>query len=66
LFRAYSKPSNIGLTTTAGANQSYGVGVVYSKSFNSFRDLFKREKIKSDTVSANTNKIDSVKNRPNK
>jgi hypothetical protein len=46
LFRAYSKPSNIGLTTTAGANQSYGVGVVYSKSFNSFRDLFKKRKDK--------------------
>lgn len=45
LLRAYSKPSNIGLNGAAagnsGANQSYGVGVVYSKSFNT---IFKRDK----------------------
>ena len=45
LLRAYSKPTNIGLNGTAaanaGANQSYGVGVVYSKSFNT---IFKRKK----------------------
>jgi hypothetical protein len=43
LLRAYSKPSNIGLNGAAagnaGANQSYGVGVVYRKSFNT---LFKK------------------------
>ncbi len=68
LFRAYSKPSNIGvITTTAGLNQSYGVGVVYSKSFNSFRGLFKkRETIKTDSADSESNKIDSVKNKPNK
>ncbi len=45
LFRAYSKPTNIGLNgaaaANASANQSYGVGVVYSKSFNT---IFKRKK----------------------
>ena len=44
LLRAYSKPTNIGLNgagaANAGANQSYGVGVVYSKSFNT---IFKRK-----------------------
>ena len=36
VLRAYSKPSNIGLTGVNGnANQSLGL-VVYSKSFNSF------------------------------
>lgn len=45
LLRGYSKPTNIGLngaaSGNAGANQSYGVGVVYSKSFNT---IFKRKK----------------------
>src|SRR5690606_6922643 len=45
LLRAYSKPTNIGLNGAgagnASANQSYGVGVVYSKSFNT---IFKRKK----------------------
>lgn len=45
LLRAYSKPTNIGLNGTAAgnasANQSYGVGVVYSRSFNT---IFKRKK----------------------
>lgn len=43
LLRAYSKPSNLGIgVTSAGANQSYGAGVVYSKSFNSFKYIFKK------------------------
>lgn len=56
LFRAYSKPSNIGLVagTSGAANQTYGAGVVYSKSFNS---LFKRKKkLIKDSI-----KYDSVK-----
>ncbi|MFC0343911.1 translocation/assembly module TamB domain-containing protein [Epilithonimonas hispanica] len=70
LLRAYSKPSNFGLgTATANAlNQSYGVGVVYSRSFNSFRGLFRkrknRDKTKSDTVAVGQNKEDSLKNKP--
>ena len=64
LLRAYSKPSNIGLNGTSGgnasANQSYGVGVVYSKSFNR---LFKRkEKDKKNESSIVKIKRDSVKN----
>lgn len=52
LLRAYSKPSNIGLNGAAagnaGANQSYGVGVVYSKSFNTlFKKGNKAKKIKN-------------------
>ena len=71
LLRAYSKPSNIGLNTatgiTAGANQSYGVGVVYSKSFNSLKYIFKsRKRIKKDSADVEQNKIDSVKNKLNK
>ncbi|SIT97557.1 hypothetical protein SAMN05660493_02277 [Epilithonimonas bovis DSM 19482] len=66
LLRAYSKPSNIGIGT-AGANQSYGVGVVYSRSFNSFRRLFKkRDKSKSDSTTVSDNKIDSLKKESNK
>ncbi len=63
LLRAYSKPSNIGLlgagTGVAGSNQSYGVGVVYSKSFNSF---FKRKK-KDERQQTTENEIkkDSIK-----
>lgn len=62
LLRAYSKPTNIGLNGTgnAGANQSYGVGVVYSKSFNT---LFKRKKNAKKENAGNKRIIkDSVKN----
>ncbi|QOW10391.1 translocation/assembly module TamB [Kaistella flava (ex Peng et al. 2021)] len=64
LFRAYSKPTNIGLNGTesgnAGANQSYGVGVVYSKSFNT---IFKRKKkTKSPKTNQSEIKTDSIKN----
>lgn len=43
LLRAYSKPSNIGLVGGAAnsANQNFGIGVVYSRSFNT---LFGRKK----------------------
>lgn len=68
LLRVYSKPSNIGIGTyTASANQSYGVGVVYSTSFNSFRRLFKkRDKSKSDSTAVSDNKIDSLKKESNR
>ena len=66
LVRVYSKPSNIGLVATgaanSSANQTYGVGVVYSKSFNT---LFKRKKKKTtkDSVRVvnDSVKIDSIK-----
>lgn len=66
LLRAYSKPTNIGLNGTAagnaGANQSYGVGVVYAKSFNT---IFKRNrKAKSSEVKNPPRKTDSVKITP--
>ncbi len=44
ILRAYSKPSNIGMGNVAGnasANQTYGIGAVYSKSFNT---LFKKKR----------------------
>ena len=69
LFRAYSKPSNIGITTaiTPGANQNYGIGVVYSKSFNSLREVFKKKNTtKADSLVSVTNKTDSVKNKAKK
>ena len=64
LLRAYSKPTNIGLNGAgagnAGANQSYGVGVVYSKSFNT---IFKRkQKDKKNNPSEGETKRDSIKN----
>ena len=60
VLRAYSKPSNIGLTGVNGnANQSFGAGVVYSKSFNSF---FGKSKKVNDTLKTKTNlKSDSIK-----
>lgn len=59
LVRGYSKPSNIGLVAgnAASANQTYGVGVVYSKSFNT---IFKRKKKKSNSNNA-TAVVDSIK-----
>ncbi|MGC4128978.1 MAG: translocation/assembly module TamB [Bergeyella sp.] len=62
LLRFYSKPSNIGMATNvpAGANQSYGAGVVYSKSFNT---LFKKSGKNKKSKTKNTTIIkDSVKN----
>lgn len=65
LFRAYSKPSNLGLGTANSLNQSYGVGVVYSKSFNSLKYIFKRrERIKRDSADVEQNKEDSLKKKP--
>ncbi len=64
LLRAYSKPTNIGMATgnlagNASANQSYGVGVVYSKSFST---IFKRKKkSKNDKALENEVVSDSVK-----
>ncbi len=61
LLRAYSKPSNIGLVAGnaggTGENQTYGVGVVYSKSFDT---IFKRKK-KKKSDSLNTKITDSIK-----
>ena len=61
VVRGYSKPSNIGLGTGLGsnANQSYGVGVVYSRSFNTF---FKKNKKSKDSIQkSNSIKVDSLK-----
>ena len=64
LLRAYSKPSNLGLGTGNGLNQSYGIGVVYSKSFNSLKYIFKRrERIKRDSAETEVNKEDSLKKK---
>ena len=64
LFRAYSKPSNLGLGTANALNQSYGIGVVYSKSFNSLKYIFKRrERIKRDSAVIDENIEDSLKNK---
>lgn len=44
IYRIYSKPSNLGLIPSSGnasANQSYGMGVVWSKNFNT---IFKKSK----------------------
>jgi len=63
IFRAYSKPSNIGMGLgqigNSSANQSYGVGVAYSKSFNT---LFKRrKKEKNKSIPIPEIKADSIK-----
>jgi len=64
VLRGYSKPTNIGMGvgtvgTNGSANQAYGGGIVWSKSFNSF---FKKKKKDKKSVTAKTEiKTDSVK-----
>ncbi|MEY8761575.1 translocation/assembly module TamB domain-containing protein [Chryseobacterium tongliaoense] len=64
VLRGYSKPTNIGMGVTGAgtngsANQAYGGGIVWSKSFNS---LFKRKKKDKKQADAKTEiKTDSVK-----
>ena len=63
ILRGYSKPSNIGMVNGAGsngtANQAYGGGIVWSKSFNS---LFKKKrKDKKQEVPKSEIKTDSIK-----
>ena len=60
VVRGYSKPTNIGMISTNGAaNQAYGVGVMWSKSFNS---LFKKKKKdKKEPEQKNEIKTDSTK-----
>lgn len=60
ILRGYSKPTNIGMVSTNGsANQAYGGGVVWSKSFNS---LFKkRKKDKKQPEPTTQIKTDSTK-----
>ncbi|EJL71237.1 translocation/assembly module TamB domain-containing protein [Chryseobacterium populi] len=64
VLRGYSKPTNIGMGitgagTNGSANQAYGGGIVWSKSFNS---LFKRKKKDKKQTEAKTEiKTDSVK-----
>ncbi|MCX8531716.1 translocation/assembly module TamB domain-containing protein [Chryseobacterium luquanense] len=64
LLRGYSKPTNIGMGvgtvgTNGSANQAYGGGIVWSKSFNSF---FKKKKNrKKQAEDDNEIKTDSVK-----
>lgn len=55
LLRVYSKPSNIGLvagtaTGSPSANQTYGVGVVYSKSFNTIFRRRNRTRKPADSI----------------
>ncbi|MDH6252668.1 ribosomal protein S25 [Chryseobacterium sp. H1D6B] len=66
ILRGYSKPTNIGMGlgtagtgTNGSANQAYGGGIVWSKSFNS---LFKKKrKDKKQTEVKSEIKTDSVK-----
>lgn len=63
VFRAYSKPTNIGMgnTTNSSANQTYGLGVAWTKSFDT---LFKRKKKKTrnaDKVKEQAVENDSIK-----
>lgn len=62
VFRIYSKPSNVGLVmgSNAGANQSYGVGVVVSYSFNRFFPS-KKKKDEKESPKKDTIVIDSAK-----
>lgn len=64
VLRGYSKPTNIGMGvgtvgTNGSANQAYGGGIVWSKSFNSF--FKKKKRRKKDEVVIQDIKTDSVK-----
>jgi hypothetical protein len=63
VLRAYSKPMNIGMSTTSSngaANQTYGAGVAWSKSFTT---ILKRKKKDGKTTTKNpTVKSDTIKN----
>ena len=64
VVRGYSKPTNIGMGagtvgTNGSANQAYGGGIVWSKSFNSFFKKKKKDKKSEDDSSVI--KTDSVK-----
>ncbi|MDR2235432.1 MAG: translocation/assembly module TamB [Chryseobacterium sp.] len=60
ILTGYSKPSNIGMVSTNGsANQAYGGGVVWSKSFNSLFKKKKKDKKQSEAKSEI--KTDSIK-----
>ncbi len=70
ILRAYSKPSNIGMVSGSSAgsgtgnNQSYGIGVVYSKSFNSFfkkKDKLKKSETTNPKIKTDSLKKDSIK-----
>ncbi|MBD8082460.1 translocation/assembly module TamB domain-containing protein [Chryseobacterium caseinilyticum] len=63
ILRGYSKPTNIGMgngtvITNGSANQAYGGGIVWSKSFNSF--FKKKKKDKKQTPKRDSIKTDSV------
>ncbi|MGI9526336.1 MAG: translocation/assembly module TamB domain-containing protein, partial [Weeksellaceae bacterium] len=70
ILRGFSRPTTLGIEnyhSNSTFAQSYGAGVIYTKSFNSFRELFKREE-ELDTVpkkvkdSVRVKKIDSMGN----
>lgn len=60
--RAYSKPSNVGLVlgSSAGANQTYGGGIVWSYSFNRIIPL-RKQKNKTQLPKNDSIKEDSLK-----
>jgi len=66
VVRGYSKPTNIGMGagtvgTNGAANQAYGGGIVWSKSFNSFFKKKKKDKKKgSDSVLIKTDSVKSM------
>jgi hypothetical protein len=66
ILRGYSKPSNIGMVNGAGsngtANQAYGGGIVWSKSFNSLFKKGKKDKKVQDPK--REIKTDSTKSGP--
>ncbi|MXV38522.1 hypothetical protein GO491_07510 [Flavobacteriaceae bacterium Ap0902] len=54
IIRGFSRPTTLGIENynyNSTYAQSYGAGVIYTKSFNSFKELFNFKK-KSDTISA--------------
>ena len=63
IFRVYSKPSNVGVVVgaNAGANQTYGGGVVLSYGFNKIFPRKKLKKRKFRKAEKDSIRVDSVK-----
>lgn len=61
ILRGFSRPTTLGIenfNVNSTFAQSYGAGVVYKRSFNSFKELFK----KKDKLNKAQHKVDSIVN----
>lgn len=66
IITGFSKPSNFGVEnsmTNTGVNQSYGIGILYRRSFDRFSELFKAKKEDTDSLKAKKDSIQKSKKK---